>query len=130
MLVNCWLASQPMDHRIKTYVRPFRRSRGLTQRELAFLIIGAKSGTVVSRIEGLKRSPNLAATFALAIVFGTAPPELFPGLSSQIHEDVIGRARVLYEELQGNPSKTTRVKLNFLDAVLARLEGKDTANDV
>src|SRR6266849_5104917 len=118
-----------MDHRIKTYVRPLRRRWGLTQRELAFLI-GAKSGTIVSRIEGVRRTPSLSATFALAIVFGAEPPELFPGLFSQIHEDVLRRASELYEELQGNPSKTTRVKLDFLEAVLSRLEGKGTANDV
>jgi len=123
------LTVQPMDHRIKTYVRPLRRRWGLTQRELAFLI-GANSGTVVSRIEGVKRTPSLAATFALAIVFSAAPAELFPALSSQIHEDVITRARELYEELQGDPSRTTRVKLDFLEAVLVRLESKGTANDV
>ena len=129
MSVIYWLTAQPMDHRTKTYVRPLRRRWGLTQRELAFLI-GAKSGTVVSRIEGVKRTPSLAATFALAIVFGTVPPELFPGFSSQIHDDVIARARELYEELQGNSSKTTRVKLDFLEAVLARLEDKGATETV
>jgi DNA-binding XRE family transcriptional regulator len=111
-----------MDPRIKTYVRPLRRRWALTQRELAFLV-GAKSGAVVSRIEGLKRPPSLPVTLACALVFGTAPLELFPDLHSQIHNDVLRRVNELYDELQGNPSKETRIKLDFLETVLARLEG-------
>ena len=110
-----------MDPRIKTYVRPLRRRWALTQRELAFLV-GAKSGTVVSRIEGLKRSPSLPVTVACALVFGTALPDLFPHLHSQIRDEVLRRVSELYDELQGNPSKETRVKLDFLETVLTRLE--------
>jgi transcriptional regulator with XRE-family HTH domain len=120
--------AQPMAPRIKTYVRPLRRRWALTQRELAFLI-GVKNGAAVSRIERLKRSPSLPVTFACALVFGTAPPELFPALISKIHDDVLRRVSELYEELQGNPSKETRIKLDFLEGVLVRLEGKGTAND-
>src|ERR1700731_3367423 len=98
MLVKLTAGNTPMDHRIKTYVRPLRRRWGLTQRELA-LLIGAKTGTSVSRIEWGKRTPSFAATFACAIVLGTAPPELFPGLVSRIHDEVLRRARELYEEL-------------------------------
>jgi transcriptional regulator with XRE-family HTH domain len=129
MLVNLTAGITPMDHRIKTYVRPLRRRWGLTQKELAFLI-GAKSGTVVSRIEGVKRTPKLAAVLACALVFGVAPAELFPVLISQIHEDVRRRVNELYEELQGNPGKLTRKKLDFLEAVLARSEADDTAHGV
>jgi DNA-binding XRE family transcriptional regulator len=109
---------------IKTYVRPLRRRWALTQRELAFLV-GAKSGTVVSRIEGLKRPPSLPVTLACALVFGTAPLELFPDLHSQIHGDVLRRVSELYDQLQGNPSKETRIKLDFLETVLTRLEGNN-----
>jgi DNA-binding XRE family transcriptional regulator len=119
-----------MDQRIKTYVRPLRRRWGLTQKELAF-IIGAKSGTVVSRIEGVKRTPNVATVLACALVFDVAAPvELFPVLVSQIHENVRRRVNELYEELQGNPNKLTRKKLDFFEAVLARLEADDTANGI
>jgi DNA-binding XRE family transcriptional regulator len=111
-----------MDPRIKTYVRPLRRRWALTQRELAFLV-GAKSGAVVSRIEGLKRPPSLPVTLACALVFDTAPLELFPDLHAQIHDDVLRRVSELYDQLQGNPSKETRIKLDFLETVLARLEG-------
>jgi hypothetical protein len=63
-------------------------------------------------------------------VFDIAPLELFPGICSQIHGNVLHRVSELYDELQGNPSKDTRRKLDFLEAVLARLEDKGQSNDV
>jgi hypothetical protein len=62
-------------------------------------------------------------TLACALVFGTAPLELFPDLHSQIHDDVLRRVGELYDQLQGSPAKETRIKLDFLETVLARLEG-------
>jgi DNA-binding XRE family transcriptional regulator len=118
-----------MAQRLKTYLRPFRRRWGLTQQELAFLI-GVKNGTVISRIEGLKKAPRLEWAVACAVLFDTRALELFPGLFSEVHEDLLRRATELYEELQGNPSKTTRVKLDFLETVLARLEKKRSTTDV
>ena len=115
-----------MDRRLTTYLRPFRRRWGLTQQELAFLI-GVKNGTVISRIEGLNKAPRLAWAVACAVLFDTRALKLFPGLFSQAYEDVFSRATELYEELQGNPSKTTRLKLDFLETVLARLEKKRRA---
>ena len=130
----CMLASDmpsihTMAQRQKTYLRPFRRRWGLTQRELAFLI-GVKNGTVISRIEGLEKAPRLKWAVACAVLFDTRALELFPGLFSEVYEDVLHRATELYEELQGNPSKTTRLKLDFLESVLARLEKRRGANDV
>jgi hypothetical protein len=63
-------------------------------------------------------------------VFDTGDNELFPGLFSEVHEDVFRRATELYEQLQGDPSKTTRLKLDFLETVLARLEKKRRATEV
>jgi transcriptional regulator with XRE-family HTH domain len=114
-----------MDHHTKTYVRPLRRRWGFTQKEIAFLI-GGKSGTAISRIERGKRTPNVAAALALLIVFDTTPQDSFPGLFSKILEDVHGRVVELYEELQGDASTVTRMKLNFLESVMARLESTST----
>ena len=118
-----------MAQRLKTYLRPFRLRWGLTQRELAFLI-GVKNGTVISRLEGLKKSPRLAWAVACAVVFDTRALEIFPGLFSEVYDDVLNRTTQLYEELQGNPSKTTRLKLDFLETVLARLEKKRGPTEV
>jgi len=118
-----------MERPLKVYLRTFRRRRGLTQKELAFLI-GVKSGTHVSRVEKLKRLPNLAATLACLFVFDTAPFDIFPGLFAEVRQSVLERVNELYEELQGDPSPTTRAKLDFLESVLARGERKDPNKDV
>ena len=117
-----------MDPRLKSYLRPLRRRWGFTQRELAFLI-GTKSSTVISRIEGLQRLPSLGAAFACAVIFGTPPLEVFPGFHSEVQKAVLSRANELYEQLQGNASKTTRIKLDFLETLLARLE-QERATDL
>ena len=110
-----------MDQPLTAYLRPLRRRYGFTQEELAFLI-GIKSRTAVSRIEGSKRKPSLAAVYICALLFNTPPPHLFPDLMSELHEALLRRANELYEELQGNPSKTTRIKLDFLEQLLARFD--------
>jgi len=112
-----------MDHRLKSYARPLRRRWALTQRELAFLV-GVKSSTAISRIEGLKRIPSLAAAVAYAVIFDLGPLDLFPSYVVEIQQAVRSRVNELYEQLQGDPSKGTRVKLDFLETVLARLEEK------
>jgi transcriptional regulator with XRE-family HTH domain len=108
-----------MKQRLISYVRPLRRRWGLTQAEFAFLI-GTKTDAAVSRIESRKAYPSLAETIACSIVFGTPPVELFPELYSTVYEFVLVQAEELYEKLQGNPSRVTRAKLDFLEEVRAR----------
>jgi hypothetical protein len=112
-----------MDQRIKSYVRPFRRRWALTQKELGFLI-GGKSGTLVCRIEVATRIPSFAVGFAFAVIFDTPIVDLFPVFNAETQEALLRRATELYEELQGNPSQANRTKLDFLEALLARLEEK------
>jgi hypothetical protein len=93
----------------------------LQQREVAFLI-GANAATTVGRIEGMKRPPSLLVMLACAVLFDTVPTDLFPGIFSEVCENVRLRARELYEELQGGSSQTIRAKLDFLEHVLERLD--------
>src|SRR5262245_50130191 len=102
-----------MNKRLKTYLRPLRRSSGLTQRELAYLI-GRKDGSCISRVERFERVPTLVWTRACTLVFGTRAFEIFPELFAEVREGVLYRANDLYEQLQGNPSKAARAKLDFL----------------
>lgn len=117
-----------MDQRLKSYLRPHRRRWGFTQQEIAFLI-GIKSSTSISRIERLKRIPTFEVAFALGLIFGAAPGELFPANLMDVQQSVLHRANELYEQLQGDASKRTRIKLDFLEALLARLEQR-SADDV
>jgi hypothetical protein len=110
-----------MVQNFKSYLRPFRRRWGFTQGELAFLL-DLNTGKAVSRIEALKQPPTFTAALACAIIFNTAPVKMFPGLLSDAEQSVLARARQLYDELQGRPSKAARIKLDFLETLLARLE--------
>jgi DNA-binding XRE family transcriptional regulator len=114
-----------MVQRFQTYLRPSRRRWGFTQGELAFLI-GYKTGKSISRIEAQKQTPTLNAALSCAVIFNIAPVKLFPGALYGAEQVVLDRANELYEELQGDPSKTTRVKLDFLEVLIARLKSKRT----
>jgi transcriptional regulator with XRE-family HTH domain len=115
-----------MDHRLNSYLRTFRRRSGFTQKELAFLI-GLESRTNVSRLERSVRRPTTDALIICVFVFGASHFQLFPGLVCELQDAVLERANELYERLQGNPSRTTRAKLDFLEELLAK-EGERRIN--
>jgi hypothetical protein len=71
-------------------------------------------------MEALKTYPSLAQAIACHIVFDTPPVELFPELYAKMHQAVLSRTQELYDELQGNGSRATRAKLDFLEEVLGR----------
>jgi DNA-binding XRE family transcriptional regulator len=106
--------------RLRCYVRPYRLRWALSQDELAF-IIGVKSRKLVSYLENRKVAPTLAVAIALRVVFGTEHAELFPTIT-KIEKDVLVRANDLYERLQGDSSKRTKVKLDFFEFIFERAE--------
>jgi len=108
-----------MVYRLKSYLRTFRRRFGLSQKELAFLL-GTSSRASVSRIEQSKRKPSIEVLILAVFIFGVPPLELFPTFISELHQDALQRANELYEELQGEPSETTRIKLDFLEQLLTK----------
>jgi transcriptional regulator with XRE-family HTH domain len=103
------------------YLKPYRRRWGLTQKELAVLL-GFQNGAVVSRLERVLRHPTLETAYAVEIILGTPPAELFPGLYERVRKQVIARARTYYDELQGTPSKSTQLKLDFFEDIFTRWE--------
>ena len=106
-----------MVQRFKSYLRPVRRRWGFTQVELAFLL-GFRTGKNISRIESLKQTPTLSVALSASIIFNTAPVKLFPGAIFDAEQLILARGRELYDQLQGHPSKATRIKLDFLEAYL------------
>jgi DNA-binding XRE family transcriptional regulator len=112
-----------MVQRFQAYLRPSRRRWGFTQGELAFLI-GYGTGKSISRIEAQKQAPTLNAALSCAVIFNTAPVKLFPRALYEAEQVVLDRANELYEQLQGESSKTTQIKLDFLEALIARLENR------
>jgi hypothetical protein len=85
--------------------------------------VGLGSSTVISRIENGHRPPQLAAAIACELIFGMSLTDMFAVSHADLAPAVLERARILYDDLQGVPGKETKVKLDFLEGVLARLEG-------
>jgi DNA-binding XRE family transcriptional regulator len=106
--------------RLRCCVRPYRLRWGLSQDELAY-IIGIKSRKLLSYLENHKVAPTLAMAIALRVVFGTEHAELFPTIT-KIEQDVLARANDLYERLQGDASKRTKMKLDFFEFIFERAE--------
>jgi transcriptional regulator with XRE-family HTH domain len=103
------------------YLRSYRLRWGLSQGELAHLL-GWKRPEVVSRIEKKQRPPTLKLVIACFILFGAAAAELFPDISASIETDVMARVWELYEEIQGDPSRKTKIKIELLEGAIKRAE--------
>jgi transcriptional regulator with XRE-family HTH domain len=108
-----------MEKRLARYLRPHRSRWRLTQEEVGRLL-GYTGSSVAFRIENGIRDPSLLDAFALEVVFGTPPLELFPTLFTDAEEAVLRRAKELYEELQDMPSQAAKKKLELLDQVMKR----------
>jgi transcriptional regulator with XRE-family HTH domain len=108
-----------MEKKLARYLRPHRQRWRLTQGEVARLL-GYADSSLASRIESGIRNPSLLDAFALQVVFGPTPMELFPALFDDAEEAVLRRAKEMYEELQDVPSKAAVKKLELLDEVIKR----------
>lgn len=114
------LKTRDMRHRISNHLRAYRRSRGLTQAELAFLF-GKQSATNISRSERGERLGTIDVAFACQVIFGIEPSHIYPGLFEQIREDVIRRIHDLRSRLRAGPrTQRTAAKLRLLEDALER----------
>ena len=86
---------------LPSYVRTHRKRLGLSQDEVAFLL-GAASGTKVSRYESFTRTPGLETALAYEVITGRSVREIFAGLYERIEKDVAARARKLSQRIEGN----------------------------
>jgi transcriptional regulator with XRE-family HTH domain len=105
--------------KVHSYVRAHRKRWGFSQADLARLL-GVKASTTISRLEGGSRLPDLRIALCVEIIFGVPIRELFPKWTDEIEVRLLERANDFYEELQGNASPLTKVKLDFLEAIFER----------
>jgi len=106
--------------RLQNYLRTHRRRFGLSQADVAILL-GAASGTKVSRYENLKRMPDAVTVFALEIVFNQPARELFAGSYDAIRASIQERARRMMKQLStrtGQQDRNTPRKLQLLNAIV------------
>jgi transcriptional regulator with XRE-family HTH domain len=107
-----------MPKPLPSYLRTERKKRGLTQEEVAYLL-GVQSGTKVSRYERRARTPTLGNLFAIQVVYGAAPHELFPGVFEEIKKTVIKRATVLAIEVRSlHTGPQAKRKLAALEVII------------
>ncbi len=108
--------------RLQNYLRTHRRRYGLSQKEVARLL-GAASGTKVSRYENFTRMPNVFNVFACEIVFNQPASELFAGSYEVIRAAVQKRARQLLKKLTERPDKAKK-HLRKIELFRAIVEAK------
>lgn len=72
----------------------FRRSAGLTQKEVAYLL-GLPHPSQVSRLERSVRDPNLRTLLAYELLYRTAGRRLFAGVYEEVEKRTSGRAKRL-----------------------------------
>ena len=101
------------------YLRSYRLRWGLSQGELAILL-GCKTAGVISRIEKKLRPPTLKVMIGCFVLFGTPVAEIFPDISGSVEANVMERVWELYEKIQGDPSKKTKAKIEFLEKSIER----------
>lgn len=111
--------ASPVYGQLHNYLRMHRRGRGLSQREIAYLL-GSRAGSGVSRYERRRRVPQLKTALAYAIIVGSAVDALFPGLHREVSRTVIRRARVLLQKVSQMPQNRLRTrKLQTLERIIS-----------
>lgn len=83
-----------MPHKLKNYLRTYRKRTGLTQAEVAFLI-GCRCRSKISKHERLEREPNLRTLLAYEIIFDSRLRDLYAGVFEEVETEVGARKREL-----------------------------------
>jgi transcriptional regulator with XRE-family HTH domain len=107
-------------------LRTHRRRYGLSQAEVAMLL-GASSGTKVSRYENFTRMPGGPTIFACQIVFNEPSSELFAGTYDSVLHAVQKRARRMLKQLDALPVSQSPKILRKLELLRAIVEAKPNA---
>jgi hypothetical protein len=88
------------------------------------MLLGAASGTKVSRYENFTRMPNALTIFACEIVFNQPARELFAGSYEAIRHAVQKRARRMLKQLDALPDSQSKTHLRKLELLRAIVEAK------
>lgn len=84
---------------LRNYLRTHRKRWALSQKQLSDLL-GIPDGNPLSRYESDKRLPNLKTALACEAIFGIPASVLFAGLYDEVEEDVMRRAKELFEDVE------------------------------
>ena len=89
-------------HGLPNYLRSKRKSIGLSQEEIAFLL--GFDSSHISRYERFTRSPGFRIAIAFEVIFRTPVRVLFSGDYRTIENDIRARAKLLAKRLNGKKS--------------------------
>lgn len=97
-------------HRLKNYLKKYRKQKGFSQEHVAFLL-GFRSSAVTCRYEQFERIPSLEEALAYEYILQVPVRELFAGM----FEEARLKARIKMDELAENlagekPSRVSRNK--------------------
>jgi transcriptional regulator with XRE-family HTH domain len=126
MKENLPLCHPVANHPLQNYLRTHRRRTGLSQEEVANLL-GAASGTKVSRHENFARRPAVPTVFAYEIIFNRPARELFAGNYQSIRLAVQERARHMVKRLNAQPDAQTGKTLRKLELLRTIVEPKPSS---
>lgn len=119
-----------MTDRISNLLSAYRRSWGLTQRELAPLL-ALPSEAEVSRCECDRRQPNAAIIIAAQLVFGVEARDVFPAYAGEVEEEVVREAYALSRHLAEATDPCAQRKQDLARAIQARaIARRKSAPDV
>jgi DNA-binding XRE family transcriptional regulator len=96
-----------------------RRRCALTQRELAYLLLGI-SKSAVARYETGACLPPFKIVIALEIVFGRTAKALYPEVYAEVEEDVLRQAASFSIEVQELAGPRGEVKRELLSGIAKR----------
>jgi DNA-binding XRE family transcriptional regulator len=108
-----------MPHQFDCYLRKFRRSWALSQRELAF-IFGVTRQHVIN-IERAKSPPSLRILITSQVLFDVHLKEPFPKLWDEVEEDAVRRLYILQKKFNADGSRTALRKSQLIEATLQRV---------
>lgn len=91
------------------------------------MLLGAVSGTKVSRYENFTRMPGALTVFAFEIVFNQPASELFAGSYEAIRLALQKRARHMVKQLNAGPDKQARKTHRKLELISAIVEAKPSS---
>jgi transcriptional regulator with XRE-family HTH domain len=105
------------NHKLPNYLRACRKSSGLSQEEIAFLL-GFHSSHI-SRYERFRRTPGFKTALAFEVIFKTSVRVLFAGDHHTIEKAVRRRAKRLAMRLKTEcPNHLTNRKLALLEKII------------
>lgn len=105
--------------RFPSYLRTHRRTWGLTQKELAFLL--SRSADTVSSYERLDTRPGLEDALAYEVLFDTLVGQLMPAINAKVEARVRRRVERMLVQLKGKrDARSVRVR-ELLRATVGRL---------